>query len=392
MPMIAPHNAYSPLCTFSQCLQQVAGQVDRNAADQFAACTSLFGAPVILTSTPPVDVAFATATTTVEYTEIIVSLTTTTSTYESLVTSYTDVFETTTEYTTTQVNLVTTTTTPSVGIPAKKKRDGKKARRGACKPSSALSSSASSSAAEVSSTLPAPLFPIASNCPSLEEYSSACACINAVSTTSVVTEPAAVSTSTIYETVSSAIPSTSVSAVTVAVTTVIVKPATSTLTSTIQTGTATTSTVVSTAAAPVQTAQLIINSGPRASYRLIRNAANGYIAFGTGTGTNIAIFPSSGQQPYLSGQPGWKLYLYNLTTGYGPITFLPDAQVTASHSVVTCSFSGSTGIVGCQSSNGYFTIFQCGTYMYMAPPSWIYAGCTAVDIKVASAVAPAVYM
>lgn len=49
-------NASNPLCTINQCLQQV---IDQNPAEQFAACTDLFGAPVVSTSTPPIDVAIA---------------------------------------------------------------------------------------------------------------------------------------------------------------------------------------------------------------------------------------------------------------------------------------------------------------------------------------------
>ena len=96
------YNVYSPLCTLNQCLQQVVGQIDRNPAEQFAAWTELFGAPVISTSTPPIDVVIATATTTVSYTDIIVSPSTTYSTYESTLTSYANVLEVTTDYTTTQ--------------------------------------------------------------------------------------------------------------------------------------------------------------------------------------------------------------------------------------------------------------------------------------------------
>ncbi len=54
------YNAFNPLYALDQCLRQVVGQIDRNPAQQFAACTDLFGAPVISTSTPPIDVVTAT--------------------------------------------------------------------------------------------------------------------------------------------------------------------------------------------------------------------------------------------------------------------------------------------------------------------------------------------
>jgi hypothetical protein len=370
------YNAYSPLCTLNQCLQQVVGQINHNPAEQFAACTDLFGTPVVSTSTPPIDVVTATATTTVSYTDIIVSLSTAYSTYESTVTSYANVLEVTTEYTTTLVDTITTTIVPTL-VP--KRRDGKKVRRGKCKPSS---TSSEASVAPSSTTSSAPLFPVASNCPSLEEYSSACACIDAVSTTSVVTEPAVASTSTVYETVSTVIPSTVVSAVTVAVTTVVVKPATSTITSTLKTAAVSTTTVTAASVSPTQTGKLVIKGGPRDGYYLQRNAANGYLTFNASPdlGTDIAVVLAGGS-PYLSSQPTAKLYLYNLAPTYGLLTFLTPAQATTSNPTITCSVSSSTGYLNCSSSNGYYTIFQCASYIYMAAPTWVFSGCTAINLK-----------
>jgi hypothetical protein len=41
-------NAINPLCSVDSCLNQVAGSLG-NPIDQYAACTSMFGAPVVAT-------------------------------------------------------------------------------------------------------------------------------------------------------------------------------------------------------------------------------------------------------------------------------------------------------------------------------------------------------
>ncbi|KAK3348815.1 hypothetical protein B0T25DRAFT_519186 [Lasiosphaeria hispida] len=95
-------------------------------------------------------------------------------------------------------------------------------------------------------------------------------------TTSVVTESADASTSTVHETVSTAIPSTVVSAVTVAVTTVVVKPATTTLISILTTAAVSTTTVTTTGAAPTETGKLVIVGGPRNGNYAQRNPGPGH--------------------------------------------------------------------------------------------------------------------
>ena len=373
------YNVYNPLCTLNQCLQQVVGQIDRNPAEQFAACTDLFGAPVISTSTPPIDVVIATATTTVSYTDIIISPSTTYSTYKSTLTSYANVLEVTTDYTTTLLQTVTTTVFPTQPL---KRRDGKKARRARCHGSSSPSESSASSETPSSTTSSTPLFPAASNCPSLEEYSSACACINAVSTTSVVTEPVVASTSTVYETVSTAIPSTIVSAVTVGVTTVVVKPATSTVTSTLHTAAVSTTTVAAAGAAPTETGKLGFNGGTGTLSYIQRASGTGYLTVtnNPNLATDVAVILTGGS-PYLSGQPTVHMYLLNLTSTYNLLTMFTPAQTSVNNPTVTCTVSSSTRFLNCSSSKGYTTMFQCGGYMYMAASNWVYPGCTVVNLK-----------
>ncbi len=204
-----------------------------------------------------------------------------------------------------------------------------------------------------------------------------------MSTTSIATEPTVAPTSTVYETVSIAIPSTIVSAVTVGVTTVVVKPATSTITSTLKTAAVSTATATTTGAGPTQTGKLVIKGGPRDGYYLTRNPSTGYLIFtATAAGSLDMAVVLAGGRPYLAGQPTMQLYLYNIPGAtYGVFTFLTPVQVTASHAPITCAVHSSTGYLDCSSSNGYYTIFQCATYMYMAASNWVYAGCTAVNVK-----------
>ncbi|KAK3689183.1 hypothetical protein B0T22DRAFT_168344 [Podospora appendiculata] len=210
-----PFNTYSPACTVNVCLQQVVGSVDGNPLAQASACASMFGspAPVVSIVTPSVDVVFSTLTTTLGYTDIVVTPSTTTSIVQETVTSYAQVIDTITLIASTRTATVTAQVTAPANTYLKKR--GHKKRGTACKaktsstslPALPSSSSSSSSTPVVTSTSSAPLFPLASNCPSLDEYSSACACI-AVPSTSTTTLPASVSTSTVYETTSSAIAST----------------------------------------------------------------------------------------------------------------------------------------------------------------------------------------
>ncbi len=353
------YNAYNPICTLDQCLQQVVGQLGFNPAKQFAACTSLFGAPVVSTSTLPIEI--TTSMTTVSYTDITISPSTTYSTYESTLTSYANILEVATDYTTTLLQTLTTTVIPTQPL----KRDRKKVRRRRCKASSSKSSAT----------------PAATNCPSLQEFSSACACINAVSTTSVVTEPGA--TSTVYETVSTVIPSTIVSAVTVAVTTVIVKPATSTITSTLETAAIATTTATTTGAAPTETGKLVIQGGPHDGAYVQWVSGAGLLSFTTNPdlATELAVVLTGGI-PWVASQPITKMYLYSTSTQYSPLAIFPSNQVSGVVPTVTCSVSSSTGYLNCVSAvTGFKYMYQCGVYVYMAPPNLVFSTCVGINLK-----------
>ncbi len=178
---------------------------------------------------------FTTRTASVSYTDIIVSLTTDISTVVQTVTVPSQVSQTKTEtvfYPTVVKSATTTVLTTSSPV----KRRNEKLYR--CRPKTSGISSLSSSTSA--------LFPIASNCPSLDDYSSACACITAVATTLSVTLPAATSTSTTDTTVSVAISSTSLSSVTSVVTSTAYVTTPATVTQTITTPTTTTSTTTAT--------------------------------------------------------------------------------------------------------------------------------------------------
>ncbi|KAL2126702.1 hypothetical protein VTI74DRAFT_380 [Chaetomium olivicolor] len=238
---ISPFNAFSQLCTTNQCLQQVIGRVDNNPLAQFNACTSIFGSPTATTVTMPAETVFSTTTLTMSYTDIIVPVSTASSTNYVTSTSYTQMLEIATEYSSTKTwmvnEVVTLQPTPTPKRALK--------RRGKCGAKTSPSILTTSSAAP---------YPIASNCPSLDEYSSACSCINAVSSTATVTVPAPDTTSVVTVTESSIVQvTTSASVVTVIVPTTVVEPATSTITSTTTKLFETTITVTSTTA-PTPTA------------------------------------------------------------------------------------------------------------------------------------------
>ncbi|KAM0514423.1 hypothetical protein ACHAPE_006716 [Trichoderma viride] len=100
-------NSYAPACTVNTCLQQVAGIVDNNPLAQFSACVSN-----LAHQTPTGDVVFTTDTTSVLYTDIIVSPTTDVSTVVQTVTVPSKVSQTQTETVYSPTVVKTTTTTP----------------------------------------------------------------------------------------------------------------------------------------------------------------------------------------------------------------------------------------------------------------------------------------
>ncbi|KAK4176758.1 hypothetical protein QBC36DRAFT_387225 [Triangularia setosa] len=378
-------NPFNPACLETSCLNQIVGLSGNDAVVQFSSCVAQFGSPVVSTVIPT-ETVFATATTTVEYIDVIVSLTTATSTLEETLTSYDSVFATATEYTTTNVVTISTRVT---GNPApsslKKMRKRKNCTR---KPSSALSQTETVTATEVPEPSTAETETITSTpsaapvCSDEAEYSSACSCIGAIGDiTETVTATAEISTSTIYETVSSAIPSISESVVNVVVTTVVVKPATITATNTVSTGLQITTTVTS-VLQPTQTAQLLIEGGPRTGKPL--NVVSSYVQWAnTGTGSNIVFSLASGQ-PWLPGQPAVKLYVHSANSQVGVLYFQTAAQAATSGDVaVTCS-ANENDTISCANALGHSKFLQCGAYVYLASPAFSQASCTEVAIKPAS--------
>ncbi|KAK3681788.1 hypothetical protein B0T22DRAFT_494774 [Podospora appendiculata] len=361
------YNRISAECTVAPCLRQVAGYVDHNPVAQFSACQSVFGFPVVPTVTLAVDPILSTSIATSTYIDVVISTSTVYSTLEQASTSYATVYQTATEYTTTLVNTLTTTVAPAVSAVPKKRSNKKRGhhKRGNCKHSTS-SGLSSSSEAPSSTTSSSALFPIATNCPSLAEYSSACACLEPAT----VTEYASAATSVVLETATTTIPSTTEAVVTVAVTTVVVKPATATLVSTLTTLTATTTIATVTATpAPVvpQTFELVVADGPNAGVPVVTNGVspaftlawvNGRIPVSLG-------LTSAGTIPFLTSNTAFKMYVRASTSAYGIVFFTtPSYASTTSYAwlPVTCSLAPSTLVMSCSTTGYGFTRFlSCGT-------------------------------
>lgn len=337
----------------------------------------------------------STATTTVSYTDIIVSLSTESSTVEQTVTVSTDVQEAATAYSTTVVETVTTVVMAQSTSQAPVKK-----RRGACGHGSSTTASTtspepslSSSTVSESSSTPdsatsttlstSALVPVASNCPSLADYSSACSCISAIDTTQTVTAPASTSTSVVYATVSTTIPSVSGSTTTALETNLVTVSVTATITSTLTTATTSTTTLTK-IIAPTQTGYLLIANGAREGKPL--NVVSSYVQWAnTGTGTAISFATAGGQQPWLPGQPNVKLFVHSANAQVGVLYFETDAQaLTYGDSPVVCGMDVA-GTVTCQiPAKGFSTMLQCGAYVYLSAPSFTQASCTLITLDMAS--------
>ena len=333
-------------------------------------------------------IVFATETSTVPYTDIVISLTTEDSTVIETTTVPSQVVQT--SYTTTVVNTVTSTVTaPAVltSAPARRKR-GKLGRRCAPKQSIASSSTEPSSTESSSSTEPSSSasFPLASDCPNVEAYFSACACISAAATTQTVTAPASTSTSIIPATVSTAIPSTSVSTIiqlhtsTVTVT----SPVVSTLLT--ATSTTTTQTVTTTLVAPTQTGQVVLSGTSKVEGKVAQLWLTGgiwtYVSY-TGSGaspiTPANIIFKNGQQPARADQPTqllWGDY------GNNAWVFLDGNGNDYGLTPITCNI-GSGNKVTCQDPTGNLnTIYDCGGSLLLSTNPSQYTGCEAVSLTI----------
>ncbi|OIW33699.1 hypothetical protein CONLIGDRAFT_640798 [Coniochaeta ligniaria NRRL 30616] len=387
---LAPAISYNPIsatCTLGGlCLSQVAGYVDSNPVEQLFGCQAMFGLPIITTVTLPSDPILSTTIDTSTYTDIIISTSTVYSTLEETSTSYDTISETATAYTTTVVNTLTTT----VAAPTVVKRDTKK-RRG-CQPKPSSSSTVSSSPATStesstasSTTSASTLFPLATNCPSLEEYSSACACLEPTP----VTEYAPAITSIIHETESATVESTTETVITLAVTTVIVQPASTTLTSTLTTLTSSTTTATQTSTpspAVPQTFGLVLNDGANAGKPAVTAGAAPAYTFqwaSAGTPTQIGL-TSPNTTPFLAANSGYMMYVRMSTSSYGIVFFTTPAYVGSSSytwAQVTCSLEPTTLVMSCTTPGGLARFLQCGTNFYMANPTTTPGGCVEVHLK-----------
>ncbi|KAK5662276.1 hypothetical protein OQA88_8182 [Cercophora sp. LCS_1] len=403
-------NVYDPVCTVNQCLSQVIGSIDSNPVAQYAACTSLFGAPTVSTVMPSVEVIFSTTTTTVPYTDIIVSVSTTPETSIETSTSYFNVVKTVSEYSATRV----ATQTAVVTAQHVKKRGAHK-RRGCRKPSatsslpvssagvsSSVASSASASAsasASVSASASAPAssstsqapsstaYPIASNCPTLEEHSSACACIFAVESTSTVTEIASATISVVTVEESSAVPSVSVTVSTLVVPTTIVEPAITTITTTTTGIWEATTTATSIVAPPTATSYVVLGNGPRTGRYL--TVVSDYIQYdlnnqGVSVGAKFNL-PTPSGQPTLNSNPSMKWILRSASSHVGVLGLGTDETVTTRGDIpVTCNVD-ENGVVTCTApSKGFTRMWNCGAYMYLSSPNWAQGGCTEITFKMSN--------
>ena len=317
----------------------------------------------------------STATVTVPYTDIIVTLSTTESTAYETTTSYEEILETVTAYSATSIATVTeVATAPTAGFV--KKRSIKK-KRGCGKTSSQSSTEstpeATSTADATSST--SALFPVASNCADLAEYSSACACINAVSSTVTVTATPAASTEVTTVTESSAIPSTSTSVVPVVVSSPVVVPAETTLTAT-STGlyqSTVTVTSTTTPVAPTQTAYWKLTSTSR--FLSVNNQYAQYNYTNTLIPTKLVALTAGGQVALASDRTQ-KMYVRTPTINYGVLWFQADTAAGSTDKVVTCTVGD---VVSCSvPSAGFDTLFNCGAYIYLGKSTWVQSGCIVV--------------
>jgi hypothetical protein len=367
----------SPQCTIVPCLYQVAGYVGNDPGAQLSGCVSQFGFPEVVTVTMPTTI-LTTTTATSTYTDIFISTSTELSTVEETSTSYETNLQTATEYSTTLIDTLTTTVpapTTTRG-PQKKKRDVRKRRT--CTPRTTTSST---------TTLSSAPFPLATNCPDLAAYSSACACIEPtfsvtyVGTTSVITE---------YE--STTVTSTTSAVVTEPVTTVIVDPETTTLTSTLTTQTETTTTATeasSPSPAVPQTFGLVLSDGPNVGKSAVTsgNALAYTYVWASGVSPTQLGLTDPGTTPFLTSNSGYQMYVRLSTTSYGIVFFTTSAYVSSSGFTwvpVTCSLDPSTLVISCLTPNGLTRFLQCGTNFYMANPTTTPGGCIGVHLQVAS--------
>lgn len=284
-----------------------------------------------------------------------------------------------TSYTTTVVSTVTTTVTSAAVVPSVTVlRRGKLGRR--CAPGqSTASSSTEPSSTEPSSSVS---FPLASDCPNVEAYFSACACISAAATTQTVTAPASTVTSIIPATVSTAIPSTSVSTV------ILLHTSTVTVTSTVvstllaATSTTTTQTVTTTPVAPTQTGQVVVGGTSKTQGKIVELWITGgplnYVSY---AGANVphltpaTIVFKNGKQPARADKPAQLLWA---DVGINALAFLDGNGNDYGLTPITCNI-GAGNTVTCQDPTGLInTIYDCSGTLVLSTNPTPYSGCDAV--------------
>lgn len=284
-----------------------------------------------------------------------------------------------TQYSATSTVTVTdVVTAPTQGIePTMKRRSHNK--RG-CRPRSSSTAAPSTPIPTATPSSTSASYPIASNCPSLEEYSSACGCIAGAST---ITADPAISTEIVTVTESTPVPSTSTSVVTVIVTSTAVEPGSQTITVTVPGGvwqTTTTVTSTSTPAPPIQTAYLVLESSAVTGKYL--KATNGYLQFETTPEANHQKFllTTAGGQPVLTNNPSIKLYLPTLNP-IAVLYFETEIQARRNNDTpVTCEVSAD-GYLVCTTPTRT-VMLRCGAYLYLATPEAAAAECTPAKFKV----------
>ncbi|KAL1836195.1 hypothetical protein VTJ49DRAFT_5462 [Mycothermus thermophilus] len=304
MVAVASLSRVDPLCLFNSCVEQVAGLLDSSPVVYYEACTLAFGAPS--TTTYTVDSLVYTATKTEMYTDIIITLSTTTDVSTTTARSSTTISDVATVTSTVVVTETQTRTVTPAAAAKKRTAPVKRSRRGCAGhspviPSPSTDATASSTSTEVIS---ATASPIPSNCANLEEFSSACQCITAVSDVYVtVTVTEATSTGTITaNTESTAIPSTSTVVEIVVDTTTVTERSTITIftRTTTEVTTSTTTAIVTATDSPNIEGWWVVVSPPKwaGKYLTQHNQGNTFLS---DTPNNQIGIPRGGGQPFSVG-------------------------------------------------------------------------------------------
>ncbi|KAK3387317.1 hypothetical protein B0H63DRAFT_469776 [Podospora didyma] len=235
---------------------------------------------------------------------------------------------------------------------------------------------------------------MASDCPSVEAYSSACSCIYAASdatSTETNTRFLPDATVSVFETYTTAVPTVSTGTVTSIVTITVPVAATTTVTSTLSTLTQTTTTVTSSIAAATSTSYLAIQNGPRKDRFMMRTgnvlrvdlAAN---QVGPGTGAQAVVAPAVGQDGELSipgTNPPVKLFASADDDEKSALYLETEAEAAANgDKPALCSNTG--GVLHCRvPSLELNQVFDCGSSgLLFSTGNPIPGSCVAVTFKV----------